>query len=350
MTAQIVSTDLERIDLSLAETFTISRGATEQITPLVVSVTDEDGTTGVGAASPSPYYDESTESAESAVPALLDIVESVGSAHQQQRIEGRLAETAPDEAAARAAVSIAVHDLAAKQATEPLYQRLGLDPEAAPRSSYTVAIDEPEAMKDRARRAVESGNEVLKVKLGTDSDRERLTAVREAAPDARIRVDANTDWTPEQAIENTAWLADLDVEFLEQPVPADDIAGLGRIAAEGAVPVAADESCVTASDVPRVADAVDIVVVKLMKCGGIRPAARQIHAAKANGLSVMLGCMVETSASIAGSAALAPLVDYADLDGALLLEDDPYEGVVESDGQINLSGVSRGTGAGKKEL
>jgi L-alanine-DL-glutamate epimerase-like enolase superfamily enzyme len=349
MTARITSTGFERLSLSLAETFTISRGSTERVTPLAVSVTDEDGTTGIGAASPSAYYGESTESAEGVLPELLDIVESVGSAHQQQRIERRLAETAPGEAAARAAVSIAVHDLAAKQATEPLYQRFGLDPEAAPRSSYTVAIDDPAAMADRASRAVDAGHEVLKVKLGTDKDRERLTAVREAAPEARIRVDANTDWTPEQAIDNTAWLADLDVEFLEQPVPADDIAGLRRISAEGAVPVAADESCVTASDVPRVADAVDIVVVKLMKCGGIRPATRQIQAAKAHDLSVMLGCMVESSASIAGSAALAPLVEYADLDGALLLAEDRYEGVVESDGRIALSGVSRGTGAVEKE-
>jgi L-alanine-DL-glutamate epimerase-like enolase superfamily enzyme len=349
MTARITSTGFERLSLSLAETFTISRGSTERVTPLAVSVTDEEGTTGIGAASPSAYYDESTESAERVLPELLDIVESVGSAHQQQRIERLLAETAPKEAAARAAVSIAVHDLAAKQATEPLYQRFGLDFEAAPRSSYTVAIDSPAAMRDRASRAVDAGHEVLKVKLGTDKDRERLTAVREAAPEARIRVDANTDWTPEQAIDNTAWLADLDVEFLEQPVPAEDVAGLRRISAEGAVPVAADESCVTASDVPRVADAVDIVVVKLMKCGGIRPAMRQIQAAKAHDLSVMLGCMIESSASIAGSAALAPLVEYADLDGALLLADDRYDGVVESDGQIALSGVSRGTGAVEKE-
>jgi L-alanine-DL-glutamate epimerase-like enolase superfamily enzyme len=349
MTARIASTGVERLDLSLAETFTISRGATERITPLVVSVTDENGTAGVGAASPSAYYDESTESAETALPELLDIVESAGSAHQQQRIEGRLAETAPDEAAARAAVSIAVHDLAAKQATEPLFQRFGLDPDAAPRSSYTVAIDEPAAMRDRARRAVDAGHEVLKVKLGTEQDRARLQAVREAAPDARIRVDANCDWTAEQAVENSAWLADLDVEFLEQPVPATDISGLRRVSVEGAVPVAADESCVTASDVPRVADAVDIVVVKLMKCGGIRPVVRQIQAAKAHGLSVMLGCMVESSASIAGSAAVAPLVDYADLDGALLLADDRYEGVVAPDGQIDLSVVSRGTGAVETE-
>ena len=342
---QIASTEFERVTLPVDGEFTISRGTAAETEVVTVELTDEAGRVGVGAAGPSSYYGESADSVEAALPPLLSVVEEVGNPHRQQPIERRLADAAAEEAAARAAVSIAVDDLAARQADEPLFQRFGLDPDAAPETSYTVAIDSPESMAERARKAVAEGYSVLKVKLGTGRDRERLEAVREAAPDARIRVDANCDWTAEQAVANTAWLTDVGVEFLEQPVLADDIQGLRRVHVEGEVPVAADESCVTAGDVPAVADAVDVVVVKLMKCGGLRPAMQQILTAQSHGLDVMLGCMLESNASIAGSCALAPLVEYADLDGALLLAEDVYEGVPMPDGQIDLSGVERGTGA-----
>jgi len=345
---RISGTAFKQVSLPIAETFTISRGSMDGTEAVAVELTDEAGRVGVGAATPSSYYGEDAESVVSVMPDLLSVVEAVGTPHRQQTIESRLLKRAPGDAAARAAVSIAVHDLAAKQAEEPLYWRFGLDPDAAPETSYTVAIDSPSGMADRARRAVENGYGVLKIKLGTDRDRERLEAVREATPAARIRVDANCDWTAGEAVEHTEWLADLGVEFLEQPVPADDVEGLRRVTAEGAVPVAADESCVTAADVPAVADAVDIVVVKLMKCGGLRPAQQQILTAQAHGLEVMLGCMVESNAGIAGSCALAPLVEYADLDGALLLESDRYDGVPMPDGRIDLSAVDVGTGASRR--
>lgn len=343
-TSSIVSTSFERHDLPLEEAFTISRGTTETTTVLTVELEDEAGRVGVGGAGPSSYYGESPDSVEAALPELLDAVEIVGDPHAQQVIAERLADIAPGEAAARAAVSIAVHDLAAKQTGEPVYRRWGLDADRAPKTSYTVGIDSPEGMRERAQRARERGYDVLKVKLGTDADRERLDAVREGAPNARIRVDANCAWTAAEAVENTEWLADHGVEFLEQPVPADDIEGLAKVSEEGRLPVAADESCVTATDVPDVADAVDIVVVKLMKCGGLRPAQHQILAAKAHGLDVMLGCMTESNASIAGACQLTPLVEYADLDGSLLLETDVYDGVPMPDGRIELAAVERGIG------
>lgn len=342
--SRIVSAAFERHDLPLAETFTIARGSSETTTVVTVELEDDNGRVGVGGAAPASYYDESPDSVEATLPALLDAVESVGDPHAQQRIEGRLESTAPGEAAARAAVSIAVHDLAGTQAGEPLYRRWGLDPTRTPRTSYTVGIDSPDGMRDRARRARDRGFEVLKVKLGTDADRERLEAVREGAPDARIRVDANCAWSADEAVAKTEWLADHDVEFLEQPVPAASIDGLRQVAVEGEVPVAADESCVTARDVPTVADAVDIVVVKLMKCGGLRPATRQIMTAKAHDLDVMLGCMTESDASIAAACHLSPLVEYADLDGALLLDDDVYDGVSMPGGRIDLGESSAGTG------
>lgn len=342
-----LSTEFERLSLSLTDAFGISRGRTETVENVLVRIEDGD-TAGVGAAAPSEYYGETPESVEAVLPDLLDIVERVGDPHAQQAIESRLRERAPEAASARGAVSVAVHDLAARQAGEPLYRRWGLDPTAAPSTSFTIGIDTPERMGEKAAAASDAGYPILKVKLGTDDDRARIAAVREAAPDVRLRVDANTAWDPETAVAATEWLADYGVEFVEQPVPADDIAGLRRVSEEGVLPVAADESCVTASDVPRVANAVDIVVIKVEKCGGLRPALRQIATAQAHGLDVMVGCMVASNAAIAGACHLAPLCAYADLDGALLLSEDPYDGVPVSEGRLDLSTVERGTGASER--
>jgi L-alanine-DL-glutamate epimerase-like enolase superfamily enzyme len=339
-----LSTAFERVSLPLADRFAIARGTTETATNVVVRISDGDGT-GVGAAAPAEYYGETPESVETVLPDLLSAVEAVGDPHAQQTIERRLRGRAPDEAAARAAVSAAVHDLAARSEGEPLYRRWGHDTGSAPPTSYTIGIDEPARMAEKAAEARAAGYPVLKVKVGTGDDRGRIEAVREAAPEARLRVDANGAWEASEAVGNSRWLADYGVEFVEQPVPAGDRSGLGRVTEEGALPVAADESCVTAADVPGVADAVDIVVVKLMKCGGLRPAARQIAAAQAHGLEVMLGCMVESNAAIAPACHLAPLVTYADLDGALLLAEDPYEGVPVTGGRIDLGAVDAGTGA-----
>lgn len=340
---QITTTAFEPVELELADAFEISRGTTHRTTNHLVRVTDENGLVGVGGAAPASYYGETPETVGSVLPDLLEAVSGMNPLNHQA-IERRLAETAPNAAAARAAVSVAVYDLAATRQNEPLYQRFGLDPERTPVTSVTVGIDTPERMADRARNWVAQGYPALKVKLGTDNDHARLTAVREAAPDARIRVDVNGDWNRETALEQLGWLAACGVELLEQPVPADDIAGLRAVSEAAQMPVAADESCVTAADVPRVADAVDAVVVKLMKCGGLGPAYRQVVTANAHGLETMLGCMVETSASISGACHLTPLTDFVDLDGALLLAADPCDGVDLSTGQIGLQAVSRGTG------
>jgi len=341
---QLTATATERVDLDLDTPFTIARGSTEQTTNHLVTVTDRAGRVGLGGAAPAAYYGEDGNSVAAALPDLLAAVEAVGDPTAQQAIERRLAEQAPDEAAARAAVSIAVHDLVARQRGEPLYRQWGLDPARVPVTSVTVGIDDPGGMAERARSWREAGYPALKVKLGTDEDRARLRAVREAAPEARVRVDANGDWNADEALDALSWLDDLDVALLEQPVPAGDSKGLRRVTEAAPMPVAADESCVTAGDVPSIADAVDVVVVKLMKCGGVRPAYRQIVTARAHGLDAMLGCMVETSASIVAAAHLAPLVTYADLDGALLLADDPCVGPSLSGGEIALTDIERGTG------
>jgi L-alanine-DL-glutamate epimerase-like enolase superfamily enzyme len=339
-------TSVERIAVDLEFPFTIARGTTESTEVVVVEVEADDGTVGVGGAGPSAHYGETADTVAAVLPEYLAVVEDVGDPYQLQRIETRMREAVERNPAARCAVSIALHDLVAKRAGLPLYRYWGLDPAETVETSYTIGIDDPERMAEKTEVARERGYDLLKVKLGTDRDREMLDAVREAHPEATIRVDANEAWTPREAVRKIDDLADRGVEFVEQPVPAENPEGLRYVYERAALPIAADESCVTLDDVPEVADRCDVANLKLMKCGGLLEAKRMIHAARAHGLEVMLGCMSESNASIAAACHLAPLLDYADLDGSLLLDEDPYEGVPLPGGRIDLSALDRaGTGA-----
>jgi len=329
-----MNAEFERLTLPIDGDFTISRGSLTAVETVIVRVSDDGGQTGVGAAAPDTHYGETADTVCAVLPDLLDAVETVDDPLALGEIERRLRETVRGNPAARAAVSVACHDLATRRLGVPLCGYLGLDPGRAPPTSYTVPIDDPEAMGEAAADAVAAGYSILKVKLGTDRDRERMAAVRDAAPDATVRVDANEAWTPREAIRKSEWLADLGVEFVEQPVPAEDPDGLRQVYERSALPVAADESCRTLPDVPAVADRADVANLKLMKCGGVREAVRMVHAARAQGLEVMLGCMVESTASIAAACHLAPLVDYVDLDGALLLAEDAYEGPTYAGGTL----------------
>ena len=338
---------LSRHDLPTADPFGIARGTTTTAAVVTVEISHE-GITGVGGAAPTDYYGESADSVVATIERLRPVVEQWDDPHAGQRAATILAAEAPDAPAARAAVSTALADLAARTLGVPCYRQWGLDPDAAPRTSFTIGLDDPEQMAKKTERAVAEGYEILKVKVGTDDDRARVRAVRETAPDATLRVDANCAWSPDEAIEQAHWLAEQGVEFLEQPVAADDIEGLRQVHETAPLAICADESCVTAGDVIDVADACGLVTVKLMKCGGVRPAVEQIHAAHAAGLDVMLGCMLESNASIAPACHLAPLVEYADLDGALLLADDVCDGVPLAGGHIDLRSVDSGTGATPK--
>jgi L-alanine-DL-glutamate epimerase-like enolase superfamily enzyme len=341
-----LETEFERVSLPLENPFTISRGTQTDAENVIVRITDEGGMTGIGGAAPAVHYGETAGTVEAVLPELLSIVEAVDDPHAFHEVEARMASAIGDNPAARAAVSIAVHDLAAKRLGVPLYRLWGLDPSAAPATSYTVGLDETERVREKAADAVEAGYPVLKIKLGTDRDRELIDAVRDAAPDARLRVDANEAWTPREAVAKSEWLAERDVEFVEQPVPAEDPEGLRFVYERSALPVAADESCVTLSDIPAIADRCDIANLKLMKTGGLLEAKRMIATARAHGLEVMCGCMIESNASIAAAAQLAPLLDYADLDGSLLLAEDPYDGIGMESGEIRLGEQDwAGTGA-----
>ena len=341
-----LETSFERHTLPLEYPFTIARGTTTETEVVTVRIEDEDGTVGIGGAGPSSHYGETVETVAAVLPELLAVVEDVGDPHQLERIERRVRETVRRNPAARCAVSIAVHDLVAKRLDVPLYRYWGLDPDETVESSYTIGLDDVETMREKTDTATERGHGTLKVKLGTDRDIEIVETIRSVAPDVRLYVDANEAWTPTEAVRKIDRLADFDLEFVEQPVPAEDPEGLRYVYERAALPVAADESCITLEDVPRIADRCDIANLKLMKCGGLREAKRMIHAARAHGLEVMCGCMNESNASIAAACHLAPLLDYADLDGSLLLADDPYDGVPMPNGRIDLAALDRsGTGA-----
>jgi len=345
----MLTTDFERVSLRTEHPFTIARETIHEIENVIVRIEDDEGRVGLGGASPSRRYGETVDTIEAVLPALLEVVEKVDDPHNLQRIEQAMNAVVHDNPAAKAAVSIALHDLVAKRADLPLYRYWGLDPADTITSSFTIAIDSLERMAEKTADAVEAGYPILKVKLGTDHGEAIIETVREHAPDATIRVDANEAWTPREAIQKIQMLADYDVEFVEQPLPADHHDGLKHVYERSVLPIALDESCVTLADVPRIADRADIANLKLMKCGGLREARRIVYAARAQGLEVMLGCMIESNASIAAAAHLAPLLDYADLDGSLLLAEDPYAGVDLSGGHVELEDLDRaGTSAQRR--
>jgi L-alanine-DL-glutamate epimerase-like enolase superfamily enzyme len=229
---------------------------------------------------------------------------------------------------------MALYDLVGQRLGIPVYQLLGLNPDRTPVTSFTIGLDTPAEMARKAQKAAQFP--VLKIKVGTPDDLEIVRAIRDAT-DARLRVDANEAWTPKQAIKTINALEPFGIEFVEQPVAASDLEGLRLVRDHTNLPIFADESCVTLEDVPRMAGVVDGINIKLMKCGGISQALKMIATARAHHLRVMLGCMIESSVAITAAAQISPLVDYADLDGALLISNDPFEGVGIERGKLVLS-------------
>ena len=346
-----LQTHHERLTLPLESTFSISYDSTDVVETVLIEISDGEAT-GVGAARRPPLSDDGIEAVAGTVADLLSVVDGYSDPTNLQAIERALVERAPESPGARSGVLIALSDLAGKTLGTPLYRQWGLDPEAVPKTSYTIGLTTPEQTAERTAAAVEAGHDILKVKLSGEpaADRQRIERVRAAAPQATtIRVDANGGYDSEAAIEACEWLAEAEVELFEQPVGPKDTAGLARVHEASSIPIAVDEACFDATSVPAIADRADIVVVKLTKCGGPLGALRQIHTAEAHGLATMLGCMVESNASLAASMHLSPLVDYADLDGSLLLASDPFEGVPLKGGRPALGAVQRdGTGARRR--
>jgi L-alanine-DL-glutamate epimerase-like enolase superfamily enzyme len=322
----------ERIVVHTANPFVIARGGHSEYTRVRVRLADADGVDGIGEAAPSLFYGETADTVVAALEQLRPVVEGAD-AWALEDLEQSLARALRGNAAARMAVSAAAHDIVGKRLGVPLYRLWGLTPADAPPSSFTIAITPNE--EELVRRVEQAAAyPVLKVKLGTDRDDDIVRAVRGAAPGKTLRVDANAAWTPKQALAMIERLARYGVEFVEQPLPAEDVDGLRFVRERSALPIIADESCVTSADIPRLAGAVDGINIKLAKCGGLREAQRMIAAARAHGMRVMMGCMIETSLGITAAAHLAPLLDYADLDGAALLADDPHAGATIEAGRI----------------
>lgn len=318
---------VEPISLNLKTTFRIAHGADDQRFNVLVHL-DE----GVGEAPAVTYYGETQEK----IIAYLNRVPDLGD--DLFDIEGVLARLPPGSRAGRAAIDIALHDLWGKRLGQPLYRLFGLSPINLPQTSFTIAMDEPEVMASRAR---ESGYPIIKVKLGAGQGDEAIVAAIRNATGARLRVDANAGWTREQALHLIPRLVDYDLEFIEQPLAVDDLDGyfwlrekLNR--QKVSMPIFADESVKTSKDIVRLAGAVDGVVVKLMKTEGLREGLRAIHTARAHNMQIMLSCMIETSVGVTAAAHLAPLCDFVDLDGPLLIKNDPYRGLRYSGASLSL--------------
>ncbi len=336
-------TDFERVELPMERPFTIARGTTTSAENVIVTIEDDLGNRGVGGAAPSRHYGETISTVMAVLPDLLQVVERFDTPEPVVAIEDALAKAVRANPAAKAAISIALHDLIGKRHDLPVFSLWGLDNDTID-TSFTIGIDEPHEMADQAAEAVDDGYSILKIKLGTKNDREIIESIRRAVPHVTLRIDANEAWDVKEAVKMASFLDEHDIEFIEQPVPAEYPEALAAVGARSVLPIAADESCITLEDIPAIASAVDIANIKLMKCGGLLEARRMVHAARAHGLEVMLGCMAESNASIAGGAHLAPMLDYADLDGSLLLADDPYDGPVRRGGAIELDSSIAGIG------
>jgi len=323
----------EIIAVHTKHAFTIARGGASEWRLVTVRVTDSDGCWGWGEAAPSRFYGETADTVSAILAQLAPVLER-SDPWSLETVEVELARVVRFNGAARSAVSAALHDLAARRLGVPLYKMWGLDPASAPLSSFTIGIGSEAELRQKVKEA--EGYPILKVKLGTDHDEDIVRVIREEAPEKTLRVDANAAWTPKTAVQTIERLVDYGIEFVEQPLPPHEVNGLRFVRERSPLPIIADESCLIASDIPRLEGAVDGINIKLSKCGGLREAQRMVATARAHGMLVMMGCMIETSLGISAAAHLSPLLDYADLDGAALLADDPYRGASIEGGKIAI--------------
>lgn len=307
----------EPITLDLKTTFRVAHGASDQRHNVLVYLDD-----GVGEAAAVPYYGETQEG-------IIEYLKSVPELGDNLfDMDAVLSRRLAGSRAARSAIDEALHDLWGKRLGQPLYRLFGLNPNSLPLTSFTIGIDEPEVMAEQVKA---SNYPIIKIKLGSEKDEAIVAAIRKAT-NAKLLVDANAGWTREHALQMIPRLVDYDLELIEQPLAVDDVDGYfwlkTKLRAQNVnIPIFADETAKTSHDVVKLAGAIDGVVVKTMKSEGIREALRMIHTARAHDMQIMLGCFIESSVGVTAAAHLAPLCDYADLDGPLLIKNDPYRGL-----------------------
>jgi L-alanine-DL-glutamate epimerase-like enolase superfamily enzyme len=318
----------------LRHAFTIAT-ASRTSTPGMLVEVEHDGVIGYGEASMPPYLGE-TQASAAAFLARVDLGR-FPDPFQLGEILPAIDALAPGNTAAKAAVDIALHDWIGKKLGAPWHRIWGLDPAKAPVTSFTIGIDTPEVVRQKTREA--APYKIIKVKLGRDpaTDRALIDAIREVT-DCPITVDANQGWPDRaDALRMIEWLATRGVLFIEQPMPKENPDDTAWLRERSPLPLIADESVQRLPDVRRALGVFDGINIKLMKCTGLREAHQMITVARALGLKVMLGCMTETSCAISAAAQLSPLVDWADLDGALLIKNDVFLGTTVVDGKLTLN-------------
>jgi L-alanine-DL-glutamate epimerase-like enolase superfamily enzyme len=317
--------------LELKHTFTIATSS-RTTTPTMMVEVEKDDIVGYGEASMPPYLGETQETAR----AFLSRID-LSRYEDPFLVEDILADVeqiAPGNHAAKAAFDIALHDWLGKKMGYPWYRIWGLDPDRSPVTSFTIGIDTPDVVRQKVREA--DIYKVLKVKLGRENDREMIETIR-SVTDKPIRVDVNQGWKDRSmALKMIEWLADRGIEFVEQPMPKESIEDLVWLREKSPLPIVADESITRLPDVRKAYGVYDGVNVKLMKCTGMREAHTMVTLAKALEMKVMLGCMTETSCAISAAAQLSPLADWADLDGAVLIKNDLFDGATIMDGKVTL--------------
>ncbi|MFB0516341.1 MAG: dipeptide epimerase [Candidatus Neomarinimicrobiota bacterium] len=326
-----LSYEIKRLELK--HTFTIARGSSDFKQNVIVT-TEREGVIGYGEAAPSERYNETTESAIAVIEKAIPLFEKWNPWNYVD-LGFAIQELDPAQTAAKAALDIALMDWVTKSMGLPFYRYLGLDKARAPITSFTIGIDTPEMIRQKVREA--EPYPLLKIKVGTERDEEIIAAVR-SVTDKPLIVDANEGWKDKrEALERIKWLVSQGVKVIEQPLPASMLAETRWLRERAAIPIIADESVKTSRDIPPLATAFDGINIKLMKAGGLQEALRMIWLARSLGMKVMLGCMVETSVAISAAASISPLVDYADLDGNLLIANDPFRGVTVEKGQLILN-------------
>ncbi|PHS54786.1 MAG: dipeptide epimerase [Lutibacter sp.] len=323
--------------LQLKHPFTISRGTRTEIPSIIVELT-ENGFSGFGEATANPYYNTTTDKFEEELIDKCSIIEK-NSNKTPEEYWTYLFPYFRDNMFLLCALDEAYNDLYARKKRLKLYQYWNLKTENIPLTNYTIGIDSIEIMVAKMK---EVASPIYKIKLGTKDDIKIVSELRKHT-DAIFRIDANCGWSPKETIENARKLKKLGVEFIEQPLLANDWKGAATVFKNSCLPIIADESCIVEDDVEKCHNHFHGVNIKLMKCGGLTPAKRMIAKAKSLGLKTMVGCMTESSVGISAIAQLSPMLDYVDMDGALLLKNDIAEGVKLTNGIIIFSDIN-GTG------
>ncbi len=320
-------------NLTLRHAFTIAR-ASDKVAKNVLIKLQHGNLVGIGEASPDPYYGQTQQTCLRALKRMGKYLNG-RDPFELEDILADLKKHFPKEPSAIAAVDVALHDLITKKLRMPLWRYWGLNGTHTPQTSFTIGIDTLE--KVTAKLVEAEKYPILKIKLGTAHDLEIMREVRRLAPKKTLRVDANCGWTVQETIAKAKVLEKLGVEFIEQPIPPGNNAALKKIKESIGLELMTDESSLVPSDIPSLRGCVHGINIKLVKCGGLREAMKMIHLSRACDLKIMIGCMIESSVLISAAANLTPLVDYADLDGNLLITDDPYRGVtIDQNAKLRL--------------